>query len=107
MIRVRIKRKAGHVVGLTVSGHAGRAPSGEDLVCAAVSVLAQTYFFSLQRLLNLKMDANVDDGFLSFALPGNISPETQKKATLLAESMLVGFDEVNSSYPGFIEVSEE
>lgn len=107
MIRVRVKRKAGHVAGLTVSGHAGSAPRGEDLVCAAVSVLAQTYFFSLQRLLNLNMDADVDDGFLSFVLPGNISPETQEKATLLAESMLVGLDEINSSYPGVLEVSEE
>ena len=107
MIRVRIKRKAGYVTGLTVSGHAGSAPKGEDLVCAAVSALVQTYFFSLQRLLNLNMDADIDDGFLSFNLPGNISSETRNKATLLAESMLVGLDEVNNSYPGFLEVSEE
>ena len=35
---------------LTVDGHAGSAPKGEDLVCCAVSALAQTL---AQRVLDL------------------------------------------------------
>ena len=53
MINVRIKRVAGQVTKLVVSGHAGSAPHGKDIICAAVSALVQTYLFSLQRLLRL------------------------------------------------------
>ncbi len=39
MIRVRYDRRG---LALTVEGHAGAAPKGQDLVCAAASALAQT-----------------------------------------------------------------
>ena len=41
MINVRIKRVAGQVTNLVVSGHAGSAPRKD--ICAAVSALVQTY----------------------------------------------------------------
>ncbi|MDW7651153.1 MAG: ribosomal-processing cysteine protease Prp [Bacillota bacterium] len=107
MIRVRVKRVSGHVAGLTVSGHAGSGPKGEDLVCAAVSALVQTYFFSLQRLLGMNIDADVRDGYFSFQIPAETKAETRERATFLAESLLVGLDEINNSYSGYLQVSEE
>jgi uncharacterized protein YsxB (DUF464 family) len=98
---------SGHVAGLTVSGHACSAPKGEDLICAAVSALVQTYYFSLQRLLGLNIDADMRDGYFSFQLPAKIGTETREKATFLAESMLVGLDEINNSYSGYLLVTEE
>lgn len=41
MIRVRVRCGPGGAE-LTAQGHAGYAPAGQDIVCAAVSVLAQT-----------------------------------------------------------------
>lgn len=107
MIRVRVKRDAKGVARVTVSGHAGSAPKGEDLICAAVSALAQGYFFSLRRLLDIDVDADVKDGYLSLTLPDNLPERTTEHASLLAESMLIGLDEINRSYPGFLEVTEE
>lgn len=107
MIKVRIKRNAGKVAQVTVSGHAGSAPKGEDLICAAVSALAQSYLFSLQRLLNIQVDTDVREGYLSLTLPASLPERTAEDATLLADSMLIGMDEINRSYPGFLEVTEE
>lgn len=107
MISVRVKRAGHHVIGVTVNGHAGSAPKGEDIICAGVSALVQTYYFSLQRLLHLDVKADVRDGYLSLHIPAGLPPEQLDKAGLLAESMLVGLDEINRSYPGFVEVSEE
>lgn len=107
MIRVRVIREAGCVSELTVSGHAGSAPRGEDLICSAVSALVQTYFFSLQRLLQLPVVAEVSDGYFFLRIPAGLQPELHEKAALLAESMLVGLDEINRSYPGFLKVTGE
>lgn len=107
MIHVRVTRAGGIVSQVTVSGHAGSAPKGEDLICSAVSALVQTFYFSLQRLLDLDVDADVSDGYLSVCIPGEVPAETQQKITLLANSMLVGLDEINQSYPGFLKIQEE
>ncbi|HZK24250.1 MAG TPA: ribosomal-processing cysteine protease Prp [Oscillospiraceae bacterium] len=107
MIRVCVKRVAGQVTKLVVSGHAGSAPHGEDIICAAVSVLVQTYLFSLQRLLQLDVAAEILDGYFSLILPTGLAPAVQEKVSLLTESTLVGLAEIDKSYPGFLQVSEE
>lgn len=107
MIRVRVQRQAGQISQVKVSGHAGKAPKGEDIICAAVSALVQTFFFSLQRLLQLDVEADVRDGYFNLLLPVDLAPAVQEKVTLLADNMLIGLDEINRSYPGFLRVSEE
>lgn len=107
MIHVRVTRAGGIVSQVTVRGHAGSAPKGEDLICSAVSALVQTFCFSLQRLLQLDVKVDVLDGYLSVHVPAEVQAETKEKVTLLADSMLVGLDEINKSYPGFLNVSEE
>ncbi|MCW3489234.1 ribosomal-processing cysteine protease Prp [Dethiobacter alkaliphilus] len=107
MIHVRVKRAGGMISRVTVSGHAGSAPKGEDLICSAVSALVQTFYFSLQRLLQLDVNADVRDGYLSVSIPAEIQAETEAKVALLANSMLVGLEEIDRSYPGFLQVSEE
>jgi hypothetical protein len=104
MISVRVRRTVGKVEQVTVSGHAGHAPKGEDLICAAVSALVQTFLFSLQRLLHINVVADVSEGFLSLTLPLDLDEWVSRDVTLLADSMLVGLDEIDNSYPGFLEV---
>jgi len=106
MILVSIGRTAGSVRRVTVRGHARSAPKGEDLICAAVSALVQTYHFSLQRLLQIDIEAVVRDGYFSLSLPAEMLQDTRKAADLLAESMLIGLDEINSSYPGYLKVEQ-
>lgn len=49
MIRIRYQRTAGEH-RLTVTGHAGYAPAGSDIVCAAVSALILTLSAQLRRV---------------------------------------------------------
>lgn len=104
MISVRVRRTVGKVKQVTVSGHAGHAPKGEDLICAAVSALVQTFLFSLQRLLHVDVATDVSEGFLSLTLPPDLDELVSRDVTLLTDSMLVGLDEIDKSYPGFLEV---
>ena len=106
MIHVHIKRSAGQFSQVKVNGHAGKAPHGEDIVCAGVSTLVQTYFFSLQRLLQLDVTVDVRDGYFNMRIPCGLSPAIQEKVNLLGDNMLIGLDEINRGYPGVLEVQE-
>jgi len=53
-IEIRLDQR-GALLGFAVSGHAGSAPKGEDLVCAAVTVLFRT----AARLLQLQPDIRI------------------------------------------------
>ena len=43
--------------GFVITGHAGYAESGQDIVCAGVSALAQATRFTLNRFNNIVSDA--------------------------------------------------
>jgi uncharacterized protein YsxB (DUF464 family) len=54
LVEIRLDH-GGALQGFSVSGHAGSGPRGEDLVCAAVSVLFRT----AARVLQLQPDVRV------------------------------------------------
>ena len=107
MVRVSLKRQDGAVAAVRVEGHTGSAPKGEDIICAGVSALVQTFYFSVRRLLQVDADADIRDGYFSFSVPSGLPPEKQEKVAFLAESMLIGLDEINRSYPGFLQVYDD
>ena len=51
------------------SGHAGFADSGEDIVCAAISVLTINLINSLEKFTEdvFNLDQNEDDGYISIS----------------------------------------
>lgn len=66
MIQVRFWERS-----LTVTGHAGTAPHGEDLVCAAVSILVYTLASRLYEIED-RMEAKGDPFEAIISLePGN------------------------------------
>ena len=57
MITVRIFDKTGILYGFEVTGHSGSAPSGEDIVCAAVSSAAYMTANTVTDILGLETEA--------------------------------------------------
>lgn len=107
MIHVHVKRTDGRITGLLVKGHSGSAPKGEDIVCAGVSALVQTLYFSLQELLQLKAEAKIREGFFDLRIPPNLPESLQEKAALLAAATLVGLAAMEKSYPEYLQVHDE
>ena len=68
MITVRFYQKPAHgSIHMTVRGHADAAPKGEDLVCAAATMLAYTVAQAVQFMfesnqLKMKPKIHFDDG---------------------------------------------
>lgn len=48
--------------GLEVSGHAGIAPYGRDIVCAGVSAITLTLIRGLCEVANMEMKTSIDNG---------------------------------------------
>ena len=62
MITITIlKEKSGNIIGLHTLGHAGFAEYGEDIVCAAVSMLVINTINSLDILLRESFECTQDE----------------------------------------------
>ncbi|MDD2971959.1 MAG: ribosomal-processing cysteine protease Prp [Lachnospiraceae bacterium] len=97
MITITVLRdKSGNYTGFHTFGHAEFADSGEDIICAAVSMLVINTINSMEVLLQEPFECNSEDenGFIHFRfkeLPG-------KDAVLLMDSMILGLQEVQKQY---------
>lgn len=101
MIKVRVKRdKGGNPLSVEIKGHALFAPRGRDIVCAAVSALAQTTIYALEDLVGIKPSVHMAEGYLLIAAPPLMMEREQKeKYCLLMETMLLGLKETAKAYP--------
>ncbi|MDR0847282.1 MAG: ribosomal-processing cysteine protease Prp [Lactobacillales bacterium] len=87
------------IQAFTISGHADFDSEGRDIVCSAVSVLAQNAINSVEALAHIKVDAEIRDGYLSATFPsGNIKIET------ILDSLYIGIDDIADQFPTYVEI---
>ena len=87
--------------GLTIDGHANFAEQGKDIVCAAVSVLAQTLIASIEELTDDDVRSVIEQGHIELNYR-NLS----EKSRVLIDSFLIGFRMLESEYPEFVTLAE-
>jgi uncharacterized protein YsxB (DUF464 family) len=108
MIEIKVKRDdKGNPVNIEIQGHALFAPHGNDIVCAAVSVLTQTIIFALEDLVGLKLPVKMEEGYLLITPPAKMGKEQEEKCHLLLETMLLGLEETAKAYPRYILFKDE
>ena len=99
--------KANNVINrITVFGHSGYAERGEDIVCAAISVLVINTINSLDQLASqkIKLVTNEEEGLIDCRFDGQIN----EKSKLLLESMVLGLREIKKQYgKTFIDLTFE
>ena len=103
MIRARYGRRN---LSLCVAGHAGSAPKGEDLVCAAASILAFTAAEALR-----------DEGERFFPrivqTPGELRVSCEptygahRACRRLLDTLWVGFELLARDYPEYVKAEKE
>lgn len=79
--------------GLTVDGHAGYAETGNDIICAAVSVLAQGLIHSLDALTDDRISYRVMDGHIDIEYE-NLS----EQGKLLIDSFFIAASDIQMTY---------
>ncbi len=80
-----------------LSGHAGFAVEGKDLVCAAVSALSIAAVNGLEHFLTVPPDVRNADGFLLCALR-DISEEDLDQAQWILQTMCFGIKDIQRDY---------
>lgn len=87
---------------VTVSGHAGFAPHGQDIVCAAFSAVLQTFLASMEELTTDAIKADIAAGKAVIEY-GNLT----ERGKLLLDSFFVGVRGIAASYPEHIKIVTE
>ena len=101
MVSIRIQRNSdGQVIGCHLSGHAGYADSGSDIVCSAVSALAITVVNSVERFCEeaFHVDSDQKNGDMKFLFdeqPGH-------DALLIMGVFETGITDISESYSDFV-----
>lgn len=95
------------IVRFEASGHAGHGARGEDIVCAAFTVLARTAFEALAALPGLEISGSAPvRGSMSFAVR-SLPPESRERAAGIADFLQVGISGLEREYPGEIGLTIE
>lgn len=79
--------------GITVDGHAGYAEIGKDIICAAVSVLAQGLVHSLEALTDDKISYHISNGHIDINYK-NLSD----KGCILVDSFFIAVSDIQNAY---------
>lgn len=94
MIEVRIRPEQ-----IEISGHAGYAEYGKDIVCAGVTALTQTLIQSIENLTDDKIEYRIS--------PGKVEVEYRnlsEKSKTLVDSFFIGICLIAEEFPEHVKV---
>jgi len=110
MITVTLQRcPNGYIRRFTAAGHSGYGRRGADIICAAVSAIAQTTIGSLQDLAALTPEYRLEDGLIECLTPDpeDMAPEQYKIARTLVDAFALGCLQIQQSYgTTYVKVKE-
>ena len=83
--------------GFSLTGHAGFAEYGSDIICASVSALAINTVNSIEAFTDDKAVANVEEetGLLTFSFS---DIDVSEKGQLFIESLILGLKSIRDEY---------
>ena len=98
MITITLQRdKDKHITGFDIFGHAGYSEAGSDIVCAAVSALAQTALLGLLDHDAQHVQYDMEEGSLSVrVMKGGIVTQA------ILRTMELGLTEISKQYSEYV-----
>lgn len=97
MIKAEFTKVNGHYTSYTLSGHAGYAEHGKDIVCASVSSL----YIAVSNGLTPWMGESLENPDKSSCTLKSFD----EKSDLLIETLLNGLKDISEQYPANVQVS--
>ena len=102
MIKVEVFKSEDHYAAISISGHAYSDEPGKDLVCAAVSILAQTVVNAVEEVGNVSESnyfAKIKKGLFKF----RIDKEYRSDVTdIIIRTFLVGIEGIEKTYSMYV-----
>jgi len=109
MILVEIHRNSeGKIESFAMSGHAGFAEKGADIVCAGASAVAFGSLNAVMALTGITPSIEqTESGYLSCTLPDNLPLETSRQVQLLLEGMVISLETIERDYKGYLKMIDK
>ena len=85
---------------ITIEGHSGYAPIGQDIVCAAVSVLVQTLIQSVESLTADRIEYKMQPGKVDIKF-WSLSDQSK----VLINSFFIGINGIAEAHPDNVKVT--
>ncbi len=106
MTTLTIVGRGANIQGLTVSGHAGFAQAGRDIVCAAVSVLVTTCINALESVAGVLPEVTQNDktAVIALGLPKDLDEQQRHDAQVILRTALQGFEDLSLEYPKHLKI---
>lgn len=98
MVRIGVVFDHGQTRRLTVSGHAGQADPGFDIVCAGVSALVETLRVGLEQVAPGGARCTVAPGRAVF----DMAAEASAAQRAVVDTIVAGLRDLAGSYPQFV-----
>lgn len=99
MIKIVEIMKHNHLNGFEITGHAGYAEKGKDIVCCGVSVLSQNAINSLTSIAVCPLDYVCEDGHIRMEVKGQPSIY----ADVILSCTQLGLRGIAEQYPTYID----
>jgi len=108
MINITINRdREKNIISFSIKGHAYADEPGKDIVCAGISILAQTAVLALHEVGNIDVIYEMDDGFLQCEIPNNIEANQRERANIILDTMIIGIKGTVEMYPDYIKLQDK
>ena len=111
MIKATVYRtKEQLIYGFQLSGHAGYAEEGSDIVCSAVTILVFNTINAIERLTEAGFSCEADEkkgGFIKVMLPDEKKGTSNHDAQLLLQAMVLGLKDMETEYSSYIILNDE
>jgi uncharacterized protein YsxB (DUF464 family) len=108
MIKIIIyKAREGEISGFKVTGHSYYNTHGKDIVCSAVSALAQTSLLGLLKIAEAEVDYKIDEGYLMCRIKDADTERKRIMCEAILGTMYEGLKSIKESYEKHIDIVEE
>lgn len=109
MLKVQFTRdkKADRFVALEMKGHAEAGQAGEDIICAAMSILSFALVNNIERMTGIVPAVKTDEeaGYLWLHLADDLAQDDEEVIqTLFWHTFLAMRDDVAALNPDFVQV---
>lgn len=99
---------SGSITAFRSSGHSGYAPSGSDIVCAAISAILQTAVLGLREVAGLFVACEMDEeqGEMEVILERDLAPTQRNTADIILNTMRQGLLSLQLARPDNLKIVE-
>lgn len=108
MTRATIYKSAssGEIVGFQTAGHAAYAKSGNDIVCAAVSMLVINTINAIEQFTADDCDVLADEEKALISLKV-CAAKTSSETQVLLKALSLGLSQTARDYPDYLSITVE